>query len=194
MGAFDAIVEIDHQLFFYLNGLHKPWIDGVMETFSNKLFWIPLYAWIFYLIYKKYNKGAFVILLCAIGLIFFSDQTANVFKVLVQRYRPTHNPSFEHLVHTVNDYKGGNYGFFSSHASNAFALMMFVLLLLKPTTARFKLILISYACLTSYSRIYLGVHYPADIIVGASCGIGLGFLFYNFTKVLLEKWNIKFQS
>jgi undecaprenyl-diphosphatase len=72
--------------------------------------------------------------------------------------------------------------------------MMFVLLLLKPTTARFKLILISYACLTSYSRIYLGVHYPADIIVGASCGIGLGFLFYNFTKVLLEKWNIKFQS
>ena len=107
MGAFDAIVEIDHQLFFYLNGLHKPWMDGVMETFSNKLFWIPLYAWVYYLIYKKYNKGAFVILLCAIGLIFFSDQTANVFKVLVQRYRPTHNPSFGHLVHTVNDYKGG---------------------------------------------------------------------------------------
>jgi undecaprenyl-diphosphatase len=194
MGAFDAIVEIDHQLFFYLNGLHQPWLDTVMAAFSNKLFWIPLYAWILYLVYKKYGKSVFIILLCAIALIFFSDQTANVFKALVQRYRPTHNPTFGHLVHTVNDYKGGTYGFFSSHASNAFAIIMFVILLLKPTTTKFKLILISYACLTSYSRIYLGVHYPADIVVGACCGSGLGFLFYNLTKVLLEKWNIKFQS
>jgi undecaprenyl-diphosphatase len=194
MGAFDAIVEIDHQLFFYLNGLHQPWLDAVMVAFSNKLFWIPLYAWIIYLMYKKYGKSVFIFLLCAIALIFFSDQTANVFKALVQRYRPTHNPTFGHLVHTVNDYKGGTYGFFSSHASNAFALMMFVLLLLKPRTKYFKFILISYACLTSYSRIYLGVHYPADIIVGGVCGIGLGFLFSNFTRVLLEKWNIKFQS
>ncbi len=194
MSAFDAIVEIDHQLFFYLNGMHQPWLDVVMEAFSNKLFWIPLYAWIIYLMYKKYEKGIFIILLCAIALIFFSDQTANVFKALVQRYRPTHNPNFGHLVHTVNDYKGGTYGFFSSHASNAFAIVMFVMLLLKPSTKYLKIILISYACLTSYSRIYLGVHYPADIIVGAGCGIGLGFLFYNFTKVLLEKWNIKFQS
>ncbi len=194
MSAFDAIVEIDHQLFFYLNGMHQPWLDVVMEAFSNKLFWIPLYAWMIYLLYKKYEKGIFIILLCAIALIFFSDQTANVFKALVQRYRPTHNPNFGHLVHTVNDYKGGTYGFFSSHASNAFAIVMFVMLLLKPSTKYLKIILISYACLTSYSRIYLGVHYPADIIVGAGCGIGLGFLFYNFTKVLLEKWNIKFQS
>jgi undecaprenyl-diphosphatase len=119
---------------------------------------------------------------------------ANVFKALVQRYRPTHHPVFGNLVHTVNNYRGGKYGFFSSHAANAFALMMFVLLLLKPSAKYLKLVLISYACLTSYSRIYLGVHYPADIIVGAGCGIGLGFLFYNFTKVLLEKWNIKFQA
>lgn len=194
MSAFDAIVEADHQLFFYLNGLHQPWLDVVMEAFSNKLFWIPLYAWIIYLMYKKYEKGIFIILLCAIALIFFSDQTANVFKVLVQRYRPTHNPTFAHLVHTINDYRGGTYGFFSSHASNAFALLMFVLLLLKPASRAIKIIVISYACLTSYSRIYLGVHYPADIIAGAGCGLALGYLFYNFTKVLLEKWNIKFQA
>jgi undecaprenyl-diphosphatase len=194
MSAFDAIVEIDHQLFFYLNGLHQPWLDVVMEAFSNKLFWIPLYAWIIYLMYKKYEKGIFIILLCAIALIFFSDQTANVFKALVQRYRPTHNITFGHLVHTVNNYKGGSYGFFSGHATNAFALVMFSLRLLKPTNTYFIFIIIAYAFLTSYSRIYLGVHYPADIIVGALCGIGLGFLFSNFTKVLLEKWNLKFQS
>jgi undecaprenyl-diphosphatase len=194
MGAFDAIVEADHQLFFYLNGLHQPWLDGVMTALSNKLFWIPLYAWIYYLIYKKYGKGSIVILLCTIAMIFFSDQTANVFKALVQRYRPTHHPTFGQLVHTVNDYRGGTYGFFSSHASNAFAIVMYVLLLLKPSTKTFKWILISYACLTSYSRIYLGVHYPADIVFGAMCGLFLGFLFYNFVKVLLEKWNIKYQS
>ena len=194
MSAFDTIVEADHKLFFFLNGLHQNWLDAPMTFVSNRLVWIPLYAWILYLLYKKYGKGTWLILLCAIGLILFSDQTANVFKEIVQRFRPTHNPTFGHLVHTVNEYRGGTYGFFSGHATNAFALIMFSLLLLKPSKTYFKIILITYACLTSYSRIYLGVHYPADIFVGALCGIGLGFLFTNFTKVLLQKWNIKFQA
>ncbi|HRG59379.1 MAG TPA: phosphatase PAP2 family protein [Bacteroidia bacterium] len=194
MSAFDAIVEVDHQLFFYLNNAHLPWLDTVMFALSNKLIWIPLYAWLLYLIYKKYKNGTVIILVCTVGLIFFSDQTANVFKEIVQRYRPTHNATFGQFVHTVNDYRGGTYGFFSSHAANAFALMLYVLLLLKPCPKLLKLTLISYACLTSYSRIYLGVHYPTDIIAGAFCGLGLGFLFYNFTKVILEKWNIKLPS
>lgn len=194
MGAFDAIVKLDHQLFFLLNGMHLPWLDQVMTAFSNKLFWIPLYAWLLYLIYKRYGKATWIILVCAVGMIIFSDQMANVFKALVQRYRPTHHPVYGTLVHTVNGYRGGTYGFFSSHASNAFALVMFVLLLLKPTKTNFKILLFSYAVLTAYSRIYLGVHYPADIAVGALCGLGLGFLFNNFTKVLLEKWNVKFQA
>jgi undecaprenyl-diphosphatase len=194
MSAFDTIVEADHKLFFFLNGLHQNWLDAPMTLVSNRLVWIPLYAWILYLLYKKYGKGTWLILLCAIGLILFSDQTANVFKEIVQRFRPTHNPTFGHLVHTVNEYRGGTYGFFSGHATNAFALIMFSLLLLKPSKTYFKIILITYACLTSYSRIYLGVHYPADIFVGALCGIGLGFLFTNFTKVLLQKWDIKIQA
>lgn len=194
MSAFDTIVEADHKLFFFLNGLHQNWLDAPMTLVSNRLVWIPLYAWMLYLLYKKYGKGTWIILLCAIGLILFSDQTANVFKEIVQRFRPTHNPTFGHLVHTVNEYRGGTYGFFSGHATNAFALIMYSLLLLKPSKTYFKIILISYACITSYSRIYLGVHYPADIFVGALCGIGLGFLFTNFTKVLLQKWNIKIQA
>jgi undecaprenyl-diphosphatase len=194
MAAFDAIVEADHQLFFYLNGMHQPWMDGLMFLLSDRYFWIPLYAWILYLMFKKYGSSTWLILLCAVGLILFSDQTTNVFKAMVQRYRPTHNPSFGALVHTVNNYKGGTYGFFSGHAANAFALTMFSLSLLKPTTKYLYFILITYACLTSYSRIYLGVHYPLDIIVGALSGLGLGFLFKNFTKVLLEKWNIQNQS
>ena len=194
MSAFDTIVEADHKLFFFLNGLHQNWLDAPMTLVSNRLVWIPLYAWILYLLYRKYGKGTWIILLCAIGLILFSDQTANVFKEIVQRFRPTHNPTFGHLVHTVNEYRGGTYGFFSGHATNAFALIMYSLSLLKPSKTYFKIILITYACITSYSRIYLGVHYPADIFVGALCGIGLGFLFTNFTKVLLQKWNIKIQA
>jgi undecaprenyl-diphosphatase len=193
MSIFDTLAEADHRLFFYLNNAHQPWLDKLMVLFSNKLFWLPLYAWLLYLIYKKFQKGTLIIVFCCIAMIFFSDQTANVFKELVQRYRPTHNPTFGQFVNTVNDYRGGTYGFFSGHASNAFALMLFVMLLLKPTQPIFKIIVIAYACLTSYSRIYLGVHYPADIIAGALCGLGLGFLFYNFTKVILEKWNIKTQ-
>ncbi len=194
MSAFDTIVEADHKLFFFLNGLHQNWLDAPMTLVSNRLVWIPLYAWMLYLLYKKYGKGTWIILLCAIGLILFSDQTANVFKEIVQRFRPTHNPTFGHLVHTVNEYRGGTYGFFSGHATNAFALIMYLLLLLKPSKTYFKIILITYACITSYSRIYLGVHYPVDIVVGAFCGLGLGFLFTNFTKVLLQKWDIKIQA
>jgi undecaprenyl-diphosphatase len=194
MSAFDTIVEADHKLFFFLNGLHQNWLDAPMTLVSNRLVWIPLYAWILYLLYRKYGKGTWIILLCAIGLILFSDQTANVFKEIVQRFRPTHNPTFGHLVHTVNEYRGGTYGFFSGHATNAFALIMYLLLLLKPSKTYFKIILITYACITSYSRIYLGVHYPVDIVVGAFCGLGLGFLFTNFTKVLLQKWDIKIQA
>jgi undecaprenyl-diphosphatase len=194
MSAFDTIVEADHKLFFFLNGLHQNWLDAPMTLVSNRLVWIPLYAWILYLLYRKYGKGTWIILLCAIGLILFSDQTANVFKEIVQRFRPTHNPTFGHLVHTVNEYRGGTYGFFSGHATNAFALIMYSLLLLKPSKTYFKIILITYACITSYSRIYLGVHYPVDIVVGAFCGLGLGFLFTNFTKVLLQKWDIKIQA
>jgi undecaprenyl-diphosphatase len=193
MSAFDTLVEFDHQLFFYINGAHRQWLDTIMPILSNRLTWIPLYALMLYKVFNKFGKAAWLVVCCTVLMIFFSDQTANVFKELVQRYRPTHHPIYGQFVHTVGDYRGGTYGFFSSHAANAFALMMFILLLLKPAGKYFAAACIGYACLTSYSRIYLGVHYPSDILAGAFCGLFLGFLFYNFTLVILNKWNIKYQ-
>lgn len=185
----DWLISLDQQLFLFLNGLHTTWLDGPMFWISNKLIWIPLYVWLLYLVYQRYGKKISIIIPCTALLILFTDQTTNVFKFLVARLRPTHNPEIMHLVHTVNEYRGGMYGFFSGHAANSFALATFVLLLLKPSSKAVKIAFLFYTCLTVYSRIYLGVHYPLDIIAGALCGIALGFLFSTFTKVVIQKYD-----
>lgn len=174
------MLQIDKNLFLFLNGLNHPFLDQIMWQFSNTTFWLPLYLWILYLMIRKYKMQALLVVLAAFGLLFITDQTATIIKNMVFRLRPTHNPEIEHLVHTVANYKGGLYGFFSGHACNAFGVISFSLFLLKPITKWVWIILLAYALLTCYSRIYLGVHYPLDILVGAiigsSFGIGMGYL------------------
>ena len=138
--------------------------------------WTPLYAWAIYLLFKKYGSKIWQPLLIVGLMILFSDQTCNFLKHSVQRYRPTHNLEISQYVHIVAGYKGGLYGFVSAHAANTAAFCTFLLLTMWPMNKRNISLFICWVFLVGLSRIYLGVHYPADVFGGYAIGIFFGIL------------------
>jgi undecaprenyl-diphosphatase len=174
---FDRLVELDRQLLLWLNGQNSPFFDKFMFFVSGRTEWIPLYVTIMAFIVWKYRWKAIWIMLAAVILITLSDQAANLLKASVQRPRPCKDPEIGHLVHRVNNYCGGMFGFVSGHAANSFGLATFVSFLFrrKWVTAG----MVCWAVLVSYSRIYLGVHYPGDILGGALVGMFLGWTIYR---------------
>lgn len=169
----DIVIEwldnIDKELFLFLNSLHFDWLDPIVFTSSGKLIWIPLYIFLIVLLFRKYKIYGLYYLLLAGIIILISDQvTSGLMKPFFERLRPSHNPEFGNIVHIVNDYRGGSYGFASSHAANTFSIAVFFNIIFKNKQF---LWLIFWAAMVSYTRIYLGVHYPGDIIVGALIGI-----------------------
>jgi len=176
MSVADKIEQWDIDLFFALNGVHHPVMDVIMEAVSYPFYWVPFYLVLLFLLYRKYGWQALLVGLGAMALLIgITDQTANLFKnELVARYRPCRNLEFGHLVHIVNDHCGGKHGFFSGHSANSFAIATFFGLALRKRKA--LLLLWIWAALVAYSRIYLGVHYPLDIICGAGVGILYGWL------------------
>lgn len=174
MNFIDSIKDIDTQLFLFFNGKHNSFFDVLMFWSSHRFIWIPLYVFLFYLVYKQVGKKIWLIAITIALAIFFSDQlSVHAFKNVFLRYRPCHNLLIQSLVH-VNGNCGGTYGFISSHAANTFALAMFLSLFFYQKIKYFTLLIFSWALFVSYSRIYNGVHYPADIAVGAIVGMGIG--------------------
>ena len=173
----EFLEQLDTQLFLFLNGLNSPLWDTIMYWISYRYTWIPLYiATLIYFVYKQKYKAIITIIL-AIGVIALADQiSVNLFKNVFLRYRPCHNTDIKDLVHIVHGHCGGQYGFVSSHAANAFGFASFSALVLQKRNISVALII--WAIIVSYSRVYLGVHYPADIIGGAILGLSSGLFMY----------------
>lgn len=182
----DFLNELDQQVFLFLNGLHNGFFDFIMWWFSDKLIWIPLYLLFFYFLIKKYGWETVAILLSLALLIALTDQVSGFIKDTVARFRPSHNPEIKEQVRTLHGYLGGNYGFVSSHAANSFALAFFLAKFLKPKSAFLVPFLFVWASAVSYSRIYLGVHYPGDIIGGALLGLVLAWLITKLYQIFIS--------
>ena len=187
----EQLLVWERDAFFLLNGSDSPFLDHFMWLYSGKVVWLPLALFIlFVLCYKRDWKQSLLLLLMIALTITLCDQFAShICKPLCMRYRPTHHPDFMAQVKVVFGYRGGLYGFISSHAANAFGFAMFLTLLLKNKWLGFSLFF--WATLTAYSRVYLGVHFITDIIPGALSGLCFGTLVYVLYGWLLRRFRME---
>lgn len=191
----ESLEKLDVELFFAINSRHNPFFDVFFYWVSNAYVWIPLYALLFYLLVKLYGFKTAFFLLLGVGAAVGIADLLSVYGVknVVGRYRPTQNLGYGHLVHTVYDYRGGMFGFVSSHAINfgAWTIYLFAAFYRK-SWKKLAFFLLLLPLLVGYSRIYLGVHYPADVFGGWLLGSLLGLLAWVIaSRILLRKPSIE---
>jgi undecaprenyl-diphosphatase len=180
-----TLIHSDQELFLWLNGMHTPWLDTIMYWITYKYTWIPMYLVLMAISLRADRKKGFTEILTVLIAVIIADKiTSGLMKPYFIRFRPCHDPGLQGLVHTVSGC-GGLYGFASSHASTSFAVAITWFSFFR-TRVPYIWLIFAWAALYSYSRVYVGVHYPADIFIGALIGILVGWLcvqlYYSFLK------------
>lgn len=183
----EQLINLDKELFVFLNGLGSEPFDGFWKIITKQLYWSPLFIAVFYLIQKRIGwKNFGIIILFLAILITFTDQITNLFKSSFERLRPCNNPELDGIIRKVITRK--SFSFFSGHAANSMASTMFVFLIIRKYY-RFTHFLFLFPLIFAYSRIYLGLHYPGDILTGYVFGAIFGFVFYKLYLFLGKKHN-----
>jgi len=189
MSILDKIISTDKSVLIYINNLGSPHWDGFWLNITQSYNWIPLFMLMLLLIFKVYGlKKGLVVLCIADGLIAFTDQFVNLMKYSFERIRPNDDPSMKDLMRVLT--QPHSFSFVSGHAANSMANTTFIYLLLKKHV-KYAWLFFIWPLFFSYSRIYLGVHYPIDILTGTLLGIFLGFVSYKISLLILARVKLK---
>ena len=184
----EELIQYDKELFLLLNNLGNPSWDAFWMFITNKLSAIPLYIVLLFLTYKQFGIKKTVLFVVTVALmILVTDQLSNFFKYGVQRLRPCYDSDLDGLVRLVKKSCGGKFGYFSAHAANNFAVAFFFTFLLRSKYRYLGIFLIVWAILVSYSRIYIGVHFPLDVFSGALIGLVFSWLFTKLAIFVVDK-------
>ena len=175
----ETLEALDREAFLAINGWHAPWSDGPMLVLSDMITWFTFYLVFLFLIKRRFYRRGLWWAIPVLGLMILCSDKGSVilFKETVQRLRPCHEPTLQGMVHLVKEGCGGRFGFVSSHASNHFAIALFMIGVLGGRPRWAIPALLAWASLVAYSRVYLGVHYPGDVLVGGLYGAFVGILF-----------------
>ncbi|MHC1706186.1 MAG: phosphatase PAP2 family protein [Bacteroidales bacterium] len=177
-----CLKDLDTSLLLFINGHHNEFFDFLMFWLSDRIIWVPFYLFLIYLLFRHFGKTSWWILLGVLLMILISDQVSvHLFKNQFQRLRPCHEPALEGMIHLVKGKCGGSFGFISSHAANTFSLAVFLFGFFWKKMPLLAWGMLVWAAAISYSRVYLGVHYPGDVVAGAIFGGLAGWGFYLLT-------------
>lgn len=187
MTVIDSIVHADQELFLWFNGKNTPWLDSIMYWITFKFTWIPMYLALLITTIKAEKKQTIAIVVTILLAVILSDKVVSSgMKPYFARFRPCHEPLLAGLVHNVGGC-GGLFGFASAHAATSFSLAIVWYQLVKNKVKHMGW-LFAWAAIYSYSRVYVGVHYPGDIFIGAMVGLLVGWMCIQLYLIFLKKY------